>query len=106
MTDVPTSSFSVVLAYDGSEVSRAAVRHAAALFPGQQAIVATVWEPGLATLSVPAADSMYGSAFPPDLEAVQAVDEAQHEHAVRVAKEGAELARSLGLAAEPQPVED
>ena len=36
----------VLIAYDGSEVSRAAVRHAAELFAGRPAVLATVWEPG------------------------------------------------------------
>jgi hypothetical protein len=33
----------VVIAYDGSELSRAAVRHAAGLFQGRPTVVATVW---------------------------------------------------------------
>ena len=37
----------ILIAYDGSEVSRAAVRHAAELFGGHRVVVATVWEPGL-----------------------------------------------------------
>jgi hypothetical protein len=42
----------VLIAYDGSEVSRAAIRRAAELFAGRPAVLATVWEPGLATVSV------------------------------------------------------
>jgi hypothetical protein len=38
----------ILIAYDGSEVSRAAVRHAAELFAGRPAVLATVWEAGLA----------------------------------------------------------
>ena len=38
----------VLIAYDGSDVSRAAVRHAAELFAGRPAVLVTVWEPGLA----------------------------------------------------------
>jgi hypothetical protein len=34
-----------VIAHDGSELSRAAVRHAAELFAGRRAVLATVWEP-------------------------------------------------------------
>jgi nucleotide-binding universal stress UspA family protein len=66
----------VLIAYDGSEVSRAAVRHAAELFPGRPAVLATVWEPGLAAVPV---------GLPAD---------------------GAEFARSLGLVGEPQAVPD
>jgi Universal stress protein family len=38
----------VLVAYDGSAESRAAVRSAVTLFPGRRLIVVTVWEPGLA----------------------------------------------------------
>ena len=43
---------------------------------------------------------------PPDLATVEAVDRLQREHASTVAGDGAEFARSLGLAAEPQAVPD
>ena len=46
------------------------------------------------------------SAIPPDLATVDAVDRAERELASAVAADGAELARSLGLAAEPQAVPD
>ena len=42
----------VLIGYDGSEVARAAVRHAAELFAGRPAVLATVWEPGLAAIPV------------------------------------------------------
>ncbi|HET9013454.1 MAG TPA: universal stress protein [Gemmatimonadaceae bacterium] len=96
----------VLIAYDGSEVSRAAVRHAAELFAGRPAVVATVWEPGLAAVSVGMPDTMGVGTLPPDPVTIEAVDRLQHEHASTVAGDGAELARSLGLAAEPQAVPD
>jgi nucleotide-binding universal stress UspA family protein len=104
----------VLIAYDGSEVSRAAVRHAAELFAGRPAVLATVWEPGLATVQVGIPDSMgmgmgMGTgmgALPPDPATVEAVDRSQREHASTVAADGAEFARSLGLLAEPQAVPD
>jgi nucleotide-binding universal stress UspA family protein len=43
---------------------------------------------------------------PPDPATVEAVDRLQREHASTVAGDGAEFARSLGLAAEPQAVPD
>ena len=93
----------VLIAYDGSEVSRAAVRHAAELFAGRPAVVATVWEPGLATvsagLSMGSPDIGMGT-LPPDPATVEAVDRGQREYASTVAADGAELARSLGLEAE------
>jgi nucleotide-binding universal stress UspA family protein len=95
----------VLVAYDGSELARAAVRHAAELFAGRPAVLATVWEPGLAAL--PGGPEALGvSAIPPDLATVDAVDRAERELASAVAADGGELARSLGLAAEPQAVPD
>ena len=96
----------VLIAYDGSEVSRSAVRHAAELFAGRPTVVATVWEPGLAAMPMGLPDTMGVGALPPDPDTVEAVDRSQHEHASTVAAEGAEFARSVGLAAEPQAVPD
>ena len=96
----------VLIAYDGSEVSRAAVRHAAELFPGRPAVLATVWEPGLAAVSVGLPDTMGVATLPPDPETIEAIDRVQREHASTVAADGAEFARSLGLVVEPQAVPD
>jgi len=96
----------VLIAYDGSELSRAAVRHAAELFAGRPAVLATVWEPGLAAVPVGSPDALGLGMVPPDPETIDAIDRAQREYASRVAADGAELARSLGLAAEPQAVPD
>ena len=96
----------VLIAYDGSEVSRAAVRHAAHLFAGRRAVLATVWEPGLAAVSVGIPDTIGMGTLPADPATVEAVDRLQREHAATVAGDGAEFARSLGLVAEPQVVPD
>ena len=96
----------VLIAYDGSEVSRAAVRHAAELFAGRPAVLATVWEPGLAAVPVGLPDTIGVSDLPLDRATVEAVDRAQREHASTVAGDGAEFARSLGMVAEPQAVPD
>jgi nucleotide-binding universal stress UspA family protein len=96
----------VLIAYDGSELSQAALRQAAELFPGRPAVIATVWEPGLATLAGAATDPLSGAPLPPDPETVETVDRVQREHAATVAAGGAELARSLGLDAEPHAVPD
>jgi nucleotide-binding universal stress UspA family protein len=92
-----------VIGYDGSELSRAAVRHVAELFPGRRVLLATVWEPALAAMPV---DPEFGGTIPPDPEALKSVDRYQQDHATQVAEEGAELARSLGLEAEPHAVPD
>ena len=96
----------VLIGYDGSEVARAAVRHAAELFAGRPAVLATVWEPGLAAVPVGLPDSIGVGSLPPDPATVEAVDRLQREHASTVAGDGAEFARSLGLAAEPHAVPD
>jgi nucleotide-binding universal stress UspA family protein len=95
----------VLIAYDGSEVSRAAVRQAAELFAGRPALVATVWEPGLAVVAMGRPDAL-GMSTVPDPATVETIDRLQREHASTVAADGAELARSLGLAAAPQAVPD
>ena len=96
----------VLIAYDGSEVSRAAVRHAAELFAGHRAVLATVWEPGLATVTVGLPDTFGIGTLPPDPATIEEIDRIQREHASTVAADGAEFARSLGLIAEPRPVPD
>jgi nucleotide-binding universal stress UspA family protein len=95
----------VVVAYDGSELAKAALRHAAELFAGRPAVLATVWEPGLAMIAAGPPDS-FGMEALPDPELVREMDRGQRDHASKVATEGAELARSLGLAAEPFAVAD
>jgi nucleotide-binding universal stress UspA family protein len=96
----------VLIAYDGSEVSRSAVRHAAELFAGRPAVLATVWEPGLAAVPVGLPDTMGVGTLPPDPATIEAIDRLQREHASTVAAAGAEFARSVGLVAEPQAVPD
>ena len=96
----------ILIAYDGSEVSRSAVRHAAGLFAGRRAVLATVWEPGLATVTVGLPDTLGIGTLPPDPATIDEIDRLQREHASTVAADGAELARSLGLKAEARPVPD
>ena len=96
----------VLIAYDGSEVSRAAVRHAAELFAGRPAVLATVWEPGLAAVQAGIPGGMGMGARSPDPTTIEEVDRVAREHASTVAADGAEFARSLGLVAEPQAVPD
>ena len=96
----------VVIGYDGSEISRAAVRHAGDLFAGRPAVLVTVWEPGLAEVPVALPGSIGLTTLPSDPATVEAVDRRQHAHATTVAGDGAEFARSAGLAAEPQAVPD
>jgi nucleotide-binding universal stress UspA family protein len=96
----------VLIAYDGSGLSKAAVREAAGLFSGRPAVVATVWEPGLATVFPAAVGPIGDTALAPDPATIETLDRVQREHALKVVAEGAALASSLGLAAEPQVVAD
>jgi nucleotide-binding universal stress UspA family protein len=95
----------LVIAFDGSDASREALERAAELFPGRTALVATVWEPGLA-MQAALYDSFGTVPQPPDPVTVAELDRAQRDRATEVAGAGAELAKSLGLAAEARPVED
>ena len=96
----------VLIAYDGSEISRAAVRHAAELFAGRPAVLMTVWEPGLASIGGAVPDAAGVAMLPADPATIEEVDRFQREHASTVAAEGAELARSAGLTVESYAVPD
>jgi len=105
---VPPARPRLLLGYDGSDVARAALRRAAELFPGSPIVIVTVWEPGLGAVvaSSAGADAAGTLALPPDPRLVEQVDRVEEDHATAVAAEGARLARSLGLDAEPHPVPD
>jgi nucleotide-binding universal stress UspA family protein len=94
----------VVVAYDGSAESEAAVRAAAELFRDRLVIVVSIWEPGLAMAVMSSPDATGLSYPPPTPEQIEAVDAAQHEHASSAADTGAALVRELGGRAESQPV--
>jgi nucleotide-binding universal stress UspA family protein len=96
----------ILIAYDGSELAQTAIRHTAELFADRAILVATVWEPGLASLTVGQFDTFGYDRLPPDPDTVKTVDAAEREHATSVARHGAELARSLGLAAQPLALPD
>jgi nucleotide-binding universal stress UspA family protein len=96
----------VVVAFDGSPESDAAVRAAARLFAGRTVVVVTVWEPGLAmAMTGSAPDHLSGLAYvAPSPETMALVDEAQNERATDTASAGAGVARELGAEAEAHPV--
>jgi nucleotide-binding universal stress UspA family protein len=96
----------VIIAYDGSELARAAVRAAASLLAPRSVLVITVWEPGLALMSE-AASIPLGAQIPgPDIETATEIDHGMQEHASAIAEQGAEQARAAGLKAEPLAVPD
>jgi nucleotide-binding universal stress UspA family protein len=94
-----------LIAFDGSAAARQAVAAAAALLKWRTTLVLTVWEAPLAHAAV---------ASPPDVamspavdpSAVLTFDEASRGHAERVANDGAQNARSLGLDAKPLAMAD
>jgi nucleotide-binding universal stress UspA family protein len=103
---MPNLQQPAVVAYDGSDEARAAIEAAVALFAGRRLLVVTVWEAGLAQAMAPLRDPT-GVGYPISTPAeAAAIDEIQHDHAVRAAEEGAGLARDLGAQAEPLAVAD
>ncbi len=91
----------ILIAYDGSDTARRAVRDTADLFGSRQALVVTIWDPSLpyeAAMMTPDGLDMMESAGPEmlDVEAAQAGEERLQARAHRAANDGAELAKSLG----------
>jgi nucleotide-binding universal stress UspA family protein len=102
---VSASAGPIVLAFDGSAAARRAVLDAAKLLVPRRTLVLTVWEPGLAYSTVAGSpDVSMGPAIEPST--ALELDRELQSRAERVALEGAELARSLGLEAEPLAVAD
>ena len=96
----------VVVAFDGSPESSAAVRAAAGLFRDRDLLIVSIWEPGLAmaTLSTPDAT---GVMYPvPDPAEIATIDRLQREHADGTAETGARIARELGAQATALAVPD
>lgn len=88
----------ILLAFDGSADARAAIDHAAQLMPGSEVTVITVWEPLFDALmrsgSMGAGIGMGG--FTGDSVPI---DEDTRAAALERAREGADLASTLGLVA-------
>jgi nucleotide-binding universal stress UspA family protein len=94
-----------LIAFDGSASARQAVAAAAALLKPRATLVLTVWEAALAYAAVaPSPDVAMTHAVDPTT--LLDFDEALRGHAERVSNDGAELARSLGLDAEPLAMAD
>jgi nucleotide-binding universal stress UspA family protein len=97
----------ILIAYDGSEAARAAVRAAGALFAPTRALVLTVWEPSLTqAMLVPDPTGIGGTMTPYDPALARDVERASAEHAQNVAREGVRLAHDGGLQAEAITAED
>src|SRR5436309_15603386 len=96
----------VLIAYDGSAAAREAVRVAAKLMGACHMLVVTVWEDGLAYAAQPMAPDQMAMTPMVNPEVAHDVDHGMHQHAERVCHSGADLARSLGVAADPLAVPD
>jgi nucleotide-binding universal stress UspA family protein len=92
----------LIIAFDGTPAARHAIRDAAALLGRRPAVIAVVWKAGLAfeltelptaTIGLPPA--------PIDVRTAAEIDEQNYESARNLARQGAELARELGLEADP-----
>ena len=79
----------LLIAYDGSAGSRAALAEAGSLFPGRQATVLTVWAPVMTTSPLSAGVPI----------ALPNVDEQVEEEAAKTAANGARIAEDAGLKA-------
>jgi nucleotide-binding universal stress UspA family protein len=96
----------VVLGYDGSAAARQAITEAAELLGSRPMLVVTVWEAGLAyAMPLTPADGM---TMTPMVQpgVAREVDREVHGQAERLSRDGAELARSLGVDAQPLAVPD
>jgi nucleotide-binding universal stress UspA family protein len=88
----------ILICYDGSPDSRAAIEHAGELLDGQPAIILTVWERFVEML----ARTSIGLGATLGSVDVDEIDKARQQSAEQLAAEGAELARHAGLNAQPR----
>jgi nucleotide-binding universal stress UspA family protein len=97
----------VLIGYDGTAAAERALRETAELLTGREAVVVVVWKAGLAfeLVALPAAGAGLPAA-PVDVRTALEVDRSLLESASRGAERAAELARELGLDAEPLVVAD
>ena len=86
----------ILIAYDGSDAARAAIRQAGTLLRLRRAVVAYVWAP----LEDTAAVAAIGAPGGVTVAGARRLDAAEQRRAERVAQEGAHIARRAGFAAE------
>lgn len=97
----------IVIAYDGSQAARAAIRHAGTLFGHRKTIVLTVWDPHLGEMMLVPDPTGLGTTMMPYDPALASEIDRQVEHtAHELAADGAQLARDCGLDAQELAVED
>jgi nucleotide-binding universal stress UspA family protein len=93
----------VLIAYDDSDAARRAIHKTAELLGSRRTLVLTVWKPGLSADEVTATRGGTQIRAPSqvELEGAEEVHDPLQASAERLAEEGAELAKSLGLETEP-----
>jgi nucleotide-binding universal stress UspA family protein len=89
-----------LIAYDGSGPAQHAVMRASRLLSTRHVLMVTVWEERMAFVATPTGLGV-GGVVPIDPTVVAEIEDAAQRHAERVAREGAQLAQTLGLDAEP-----
>lgn len=94
-----------LIAYDGSGPAQHGVTVASRLLSIRRVVVVTVWEERMAYAPAPTGLGV-GGMIPMDLTAVSEIEDAAQQHAERVAREGAQLAQTLGLDAEALAIGD
>lgn len=88
----------VLICYDGSPDSKAAIERAAELLRGESVTVLTVWQPFIEVI----ARTALGFGLTPAIADADEIDTASRSSAEQRAQEGAELARNAGLQADAQ----
>lgn len=96
----------VLIGYDGSDAARRAVRDTAELFGSRPALVVTAWDPSLPYETAAMSPGVQEMPSPIDVEMAQVGEDRLRDQADRIAHDGAELAKSLGLQAEALVVAD
>jgi nucleotide-binding universal stress UspA family protein len=87
----------ILICYDGSPDSRAAVEQAAELFKQEPATVLTVWEPFIEM----AARNTFGLGLVATVPDSDRLDDASRQAGEKTAAEGVQLATDRGMKAEP-----
>jgi nucleotide-binding universal stress UspA family protein len=86
----------ILICYDGSPDSKAAIEHGAELLQGQPATVLTVWQPFVEVIShMPS-----GFGLTTGMVDAEEIDEVTRQNAEKSSLEGAELARNAGMDAQ------
>lgn len=81
----------ILIAYDGSNDAKAAIRFAGTALHGEPVVVLTVWE----RLSMDAAPASFGMAMPADVSGAE--EKAIGDAMTQLSEQGADLARQAGL---------